>query len=146
MALALHSRDLSVTDGGTLFGRLKNNDGHWNIHRFDLNGKLGNNHGSFQVGGMNFTWSAERGGTKMDGTILRARLGKGGRDYVDASINLADILEVVDGKFAYKSQCVYYLLLHAVGLLNGFQLPICIQARRNERSRCVIVFVAAEKN
>lgn len=112
-SLADNSRNLRLVDSHWLSGEIRK-DGAWVNVGIDLAAKLGNRDGKFDfTGGTDFHRTATA--VRVEGATLRAYLKKAaGYDYED-SINLALLLEVVDGKFAFV-QCVYYLLLYAMGL------------------------------
>jgi len=114
MALAYNSRDLTITSGGRLSGQAKRDDGSWADASIDLHPKLGNENGRVDINGRNFATSAQE--IRVQGTILLAKLKNRNRDFVDASHDLAVLLMVMNGKFVFLSQCVYYLILHEMCL------------------------------
>jgi hypothetical protein len=118
MSLAPNSRNLRIDAGGRLSGETKRGDGSWVTHsKIDVNEKLGNDDGQFmfvqnKYSGFNTDNARD---LKLEGTTLRAQLKNRSRIFVEASIDLAGVIKVMDGEFTFMSKCVYCLLLvHAL--------------------------------
>lgn len=78
----------------------------------DLQYKLGNNNGRFEVNGTNFAATAR--GIRVEGITLRAELTKG-YQRPEAFVELAAVLKVVDGCFFFRSEYVCDSLVHVLG-------------------------------
>ena len=101
-SLAHDSRTLLIDNKGRLSGEAKGGNGSWTHNSIDLNAKFGNRDGYFNMDGSNFASTAQS--IKLDGTRLWAELKtEEGGIRVD-SLELAGILEVVNGKFAFKEE------------------------------------------
>lgn len=122
MALTEKSKNLAL-NGSLLSGEILKADGTWTTRRVTINldDKLGNRNGDFDLGGGGFSQSAEN--IRLVGTKLRARLTRNDRrsEPKEATLDLAFALSVVNGAFFF-SKCVYYLALHALCLPFFFQL------------------------
>ena len=122
MALEDNARNLYL-DGTRLYGDTKE-DGFWRTQStIDLDSIFGNNDGDFQLGGSKFSGSAQN--IRLEGSKLRAKLTKRDRKSgVEAILDLATVLRVINGMFVFISKCVYYFALHAMRLSFFFQLTI----------------------
>jgi len=114
VALTANSGNLRIVDKHWLSGDTKKRDGTWTRDRIDLNFKLGNAEGQFDINGKNFSENAKENETRVEGTArLRALLRNSRWVDVEAFLELAIILKVEDGSFAFRSECVYFLLPHS---------------------------------
>ncbi|KDR79182.1 hypothetical protein GALMADRAFT_277685 [Galerina marginata CBS 339.88] len=102
-ALIANSKNLRIIDNRWLSGDTKRRNNTWTSDKIDLNFKLGNANGEFDVNGKNFAESAKDHETKVvGGTRLRALLRNRGRDH-EALLELAIIIKVEDGSFVFRS-------------------------------------------
>ena len=86
--LWMEIKNLKVTKRGILTGRFRGNS-----FRLDLNRRLGNNDGNFDVNGKNFADSAEGISVSFDGTLNARLYTSDGFTWNIASINLDKIIE-----------------------------------------------------
>ena len=101
-SLAHNSRTLLIDNRGRLSGEANGGNGSWPHDSIDLNAKFGNRDGYFNMDGSNFASTAQS--IKLDGTRLWAELKTAGGGIRVDSLELAGVLEVVNGRFAFKEE------------------------------------------
>ena len=120
-------------NGGVLSGQTKRNDGSWNWQdSLDLDTKIGNRNGRFDFDGTNFSKTAQE--IRLEGTRLRAELYTDRRGVERDSLDLAGVLEIVDGRFAFNAECVDYLLLYAM-CFNSLSTYHSFERQRADRKK-----------
>ncbi|KAL2125733.1 hypothetical protein VTJ04DRAFT_2098 [Mycothermus thermophilus] len=105
MSFHASASDIRVDDGHILRATLLDAEGNPVEAEFDLNGVIGNNDGSFQWGGVNFSESAEDISFNIEGDeevpVLRAALRDIEGNLIPADINLAERISNNNGRFAF---------------------------------------------
>ena len=100
-----------MTNTHWLSGETKKNC-YWTSTSIDLTSKLGNRDGEFDFRG-DTAFDKTAAEIRVEDTTLHPFLKKAAGYQVDAFVNLALILKVVDGKFEFIP-CVHYLLPYAM--------------------------------
>ncbi|KAK4128849.1 Cyanovirin-N [Parathielavia appendiculata] len=105
MSFHASAQDIRVDDGHILRARLTNLNGEEVDAELDLNDYIGNNDGSFEWGGVNFSESAEDITFSLEGgdsvPVLRAGLRNADGELVYRDINLAERIHNNDGSFYF---------------------------------------------
>jgi hypothetical protein len=101
-SLVHYSRDLRVDSSGQFSGEIQGRDGSWTRHSINLNEKIGNRDGFFDLHGSYFSTSAQL--IRSQGTRLRAELKTEEQGIREDSIDLTGILEVINGSFRFKEE------------------------------------------
>ncbi|SPQ24158.1 ce873441-0667-47a3-bfba-aa72120037ea [Thermothielavioides terrestris] len=105
MSFHTSAQDIRVDGGHMLRARLRKVNGEEVDAEIDLNAFIGNNDGSFEWGGENFSKSAESISFAVEGgasvPVLRANLRNRNGESVPANINLAERIENKDGAFVF---------------------------------------------
>ncbi|KAL3462205.1 Cyanovirin-N [Aspergillus heterothallicus] len=105
MSFHLSARDIRVEDGSRLVASLQNEDGDFVHAEINLDDFLGNNDGTFEWGGSNFSESADDTYFDIEGgadvPVLRSRLENCEGDRVDANVNLAERIVNENGSFVF---------------------------------------------
>ncbi|KAL1835988.1 hypothetical protein VTJ49DRAFT_5736 [Mycothermus thermophilus] len=100
--------DIRVDDDHILRATLINADGEEVEAELDLNTVIGNNDGSFEWGGENFSESAEDISFSIEGAdsvpILRANLRNIEGELIGADINLSERIGNNNGEFVFGEQ------------------------------------------
>ncbi|EFQ34514.1 CVNH domain-containing protein [Colletotrichum graminicola] len=106
MSFHISAQDIRVDDGHILRARLNNENGECVDAECNLNDFLGNNNGSFEWGGSNFSQSAEDIHFSIEGgdsvPILRARLFNVEGEAVDCNVNLSERIGNDNGCFCFN--------------------------------------------
>ncbi|KAF7557891.1 hypothetical protein G7Z17_g273 [Cylindrodendrum hubeiense] len=99
------AEDISLEDGHILVAKLGNGDGDMVDATFDLNYYIGNDNGSFQWGGENFSESSEDISFSLEGDdnspILRATLHNVDGEGIERDLNLAERISNSNGEFIF---------------------------------------------
>lgn len=106
-----NSRNLRIV-GTELSGETKKGGGWTSQDTVDIQFKLGNNDGKFEINGTNFAATAEE--VRVEGATLRAKLRNSRSQRPEAFVELAALLKVVDGCFFFRSEYVCDSLVHAL--------------------------------
>ncbi|KAI5460587.1 Cyanovirin-N [Mariannaea sp. PMI_226] len=105
MSFHLTAEYICLEEGHILRARLANEDGDYVDAQIDLDNYVGNNLGSFDWGGENFSHSAEDITFSLEGDdnvpILRAILGDGEGNQIPADLNLAERISKDNGEFNF---------------------------------------------
>jgi hypothetical protein len=103
MSFALSAQETRLDDGHILRARLQKADGEWVDAEINLNDVIGNDDGSFEWDGVNFSESANNITFAIEGDdavpVLRATLTNREGDGVNADINLGERIQNIDGAF-----------------------------------------------
>ncbi|RJE19926.1 CVNH [Aspergillus sclerotialis] len=106
MSFVATAEEVRLEDDHVLVAQLQNEEGEMVDASIDLNECIGNNDGSFEWGGVNFSESAEDISFELEGDdqipVLRARLNPAEGDPIDADINLAERISNQDGNFVFE--------------------------------------------
>lgn len=106
MSFHLTAEDIVIEDNHILKAQLRNEDDELVESTIDLNEYLGNNGGVFEWDGENFSESAEDVEFSIEGDgevpVLRALLGNGEEETVEADINLSERIVNENGEFVYQ--------------------------------------------
>ncbi|KAL2257996.1 hypothetical protein VTK26DRAFT_8855 [Humicola hyalothermophila] len=106
MSFHASASDIRVENGHILKARLRNVDGGEVDAEINLNDFIGNNDGSFEWGGVNFSESAEDISFSLEGDdsvpVLRANLRTIEGESVHRDINLAERISNENGTFVFQ--------------------------------------------
>ncbi|OGM46109.1 cyanovirin-N [Aspergillus bombycis] len=105
MSFHLSAEDIEIRDNHILFARLKDEDGEFQESEINLDDFLGNNDGSFEWDGENFSGSAENVRFEIEGDgevpVLRADLFNESGEAVGSDVNLSERVINENGHFAF---------------------------------------------
>jgi hypothetical protein len=105
MSFHLSAENVRIEENHILVALLCNADGELKDASIDLDQFIGNNEGSFQWGGENFSISAEDVQFTIEGDgevpVLRARLPNSAGELFDADINLSERIVNDNGSFTF---------------------------------------------
>ncbi|KAE8152430.1 Cyanovirin-N [Aspergillus avenaceus] len=107
MSFHLSAEDIEIQDNHLLVAKLRNEDGDLVDAEIDLNQHLGNNDGSFEWDGTDFSETADDVSFEIEGDgevpVLRAKLKNGEGEDVDADVNLSERIINDNGSFSYQA-------------------------------------------
>ncbi|KAI9369821.1 Cyanovirin-N [Aspergillus egyptiacus] len=106
MSFHLSAQDIRIEDNHLLVADLQDASGEFQCASIDLNEFLGNNNGSFEWDGENFSETAEDVEFAIEGDgevpVLRAMLRNEEGEMVPADVNLAERVVNEDGAFVFQ--------------------------------------------
>ncbi|KNG91607.1 cyanovirin-N [Aspergillus nomiae NRRL 13137] len=105
MSFHLSAEDIEIRDNHILFALLRNEEGELQESEIDLDEFLGNNDGSFEWDGENFSGSAENVRFEIEGDgevpVLRAGLFNQNGESVESDVNLSERVINENGAFVF---------------------------------------------
>ncbi|KAK1143416.1 hypothetical protein N8T08_006744 [Aspergillus melleus] len=100
------AEDIEIEDNHVLVAKLADGEGELQDASIDLNNYIGNNNGSFEWEGQNFSETAEDVEFHIEGDgdvpVLRAKLNNEEGEQVDADINLGERIVNDNGAFVFQ--------------------------------------------
>ncbi|PLB45250.1 Cyanovirin-N [Aspergillus steynii IBT 23096] len=100
------AEDIQIEDNHILVAKLANEDGEMQDASIDLDEFIGNNDGSFEWDGQNFSETAEDVEFSIEGDgevpVLRAKLNNAEGEQVEADINLGERVVNNNGAFEFQ--------------------------------------------
>ncbi|KAH8431914.1 CVNH domain-containing protein [Aspergillus melleus] len=106
MSFHYSAKDIHIEDNHKLVALLADSEGEMQEASIDLNEYIGNNDGSFEWEGQNFSETAEDVEFHIEGDgevpVLRAKLNNADGEPVDADINLAERIVNDNGEFSFQ--------------------------------------------
>lgn len=100
------AEDIKIEDNHILVAKLADSEGEMQDASIDLDEYIGNNDGSFEWDGQNFSGTAEDVEFHIEGDgdvpVLRAKLNNADGEPVDADINLGERIVNDNGAFVFE--------------------------------------------